>query len=126
MNERRRFSRIIYQAPALITRDGHSVATTVQDLSLHGVLLSVIDDERFTPGEELEVDIPLPESEVVIHLFAQVVSIEGSSLRLRIINIDIDSIAHLRRMVELNVGDDALLHREIEHLADMAGPLDKE
>lgn len=123
MTERRRFSRIIYQAPALITRDGHSIAAAVQDLSLHGVLLSLIDEERFLPGEELEVNIPLPESEVIISLAAQVVSIEGSSLRMRISNIDIDSIAHLRRLVELNVGDDSLLHREIEHLADLADHL---
>ncbi len=34
-------------------------------------------------------------------------------------HIDIESIAHLRRLVELNVGDDSLLHRDLEHLSDL-------
>ena len=40
-------------------------------------------------------------------------------MRLRIEHLDIDSISHLKRLVELNVGDDELLYREIEHLTDL-------
>jgi hypothetical protein len=126
MTERRRFSRVIYQAPALITYQGQMIATTVQDLSLHGVLLSVNGNDPFQCGDELEVDLPLPQSEVVIHLAAHVVAVEGSTIRVRIGHIDIDSIAHLRRLVELNVGDDSLLHRELEHLADLADHMEED
>jgi hypothetical protein len=124
MTERRRFSRIIYRAPALITRDGQSIPTTVQDLSLHGVLLSAIDEVEFQQGEEVEVEFPLPESEIVIHLSAHVVEVKGTSIRVKINHIDINSIAHLRRLVELNVGDDSLLHRELEHLTDLGDDQD--
>ncbi len=31
-------------------------------------------------------------------------------------HIDIDSITHLKRLIELNLGDEALLHRELAHL----------
>lgn len=41
-------------------------------------------------------------------------------LHLKIDHIDIESIGHLRRLVELNVGSDELLHRELEHLVDLA------
>ena len=32
-------------------------------------------------------------------------------------SIDLDSITHLRRLVELNLGDEKLLERELSHLA---------
>ncbi|OZT82227.1 pilus assembly protein PilZ, partial [Vibrio sp. 03_296] len=44
---------------------------------------------------------------------------DQQTIRLKITHIDIDSISHLKRLVELNVGDDTLLHREIEHLSDL-------
>lgn len=40
-------------------------------------------------------------------------------LRMNIHHIDIDSASHLKRLVELNVGTDELLHRELEHLTDL-------
>ncbi|MEZ9333247.1 PilZ domain-containing protein, partial [Vibrio sp. 10N.286.51.A4] len=48
-----------------------------------------------------------------------IVSTINTSMRLRIEHLDIDSISHLKRLVELNVGDDELLYREIEHLTDL-------
>ena len=126
MTERRRFSRIIYRAPALVTHKGQVLATTVQDLSLHGVLLSLIEENHFHCGDEIDVEIPLPESDIKINLTANVVDSNASSIRVRIVHIDIESIGYLRRLVELNVGDDALLHRELEHLADLADHMDED
>ena len=33
--------------------------------------------------------------------------------------IDLDSITHLKRLVELNLADEGLLHRELSALLDM-------
>jgi hypothetical protein len=38
---------------------------------------------------------------------------EGRQVGVRCLEIDLDSISHLRRLVELNVGDEAILHREL-------------
>jgi hypothetical protein len=37
-------------------------------------------------------------------------------------HIDIESAQHLRRLVELNLGDDALLHRELAALIEAHSP----
>ncbi|HXK57002.1 MAG TPA: PilZ domain-containing protein, partial [Gammaproteobacteria bacterium] len=37
-------------------------------------------------------------------------------LGLRCVSIDMESIGHLRRLVELNLGDAELLHRDLESL----------
>ena len=41
---------------------------------------------------------------------------EGGKIGLQCESIDLDSITHLRRLVELNAGDPALLDRELSSL----------
>ncbi|MDE1350828.1 PilZ domain-containing protein [Vibrio aestuarianus] len=125
MIERRRFSRIIYQMPASVVQGSHHIATTIQDLSLHGLLLSSPKSDIFNINETAQVEFTLPESDITISLVANLISINNNVIRAIIDHIDIDSIAHLRRLVELNVGDDALLHRELEYLSDL-GDIDAE
>ncbi|NOH98923.1 PilZ domain-containing protein [Vibrio sp. 99-70-13A1] len=119
MVERRRFSRIIYQVPAKASQDQLQLNGFVQDLSLHGVLLQCDDALLFNHSLPLHVSFQLNDSDVVIKLEASIISTNNTSMRLRIEHLDIDSISHLKRLVELNVGDDELLHREIEHLSDL-------
>jgi hypothetical protein len=42
--------------------------------------------------------------------------VEGLYIGLACRNIDLDSVTHLRRLVELNLGDVALLERELSAL----------
>jgi hypothetical protein len=48
-----------------------------------------------------------------VHIFSQ----QGDQVRLACDHIDIDSMTHLRRLVELNIGDSSLLERELHTLA---------
>jgi hypothetical protein len=117
--ERRRFSRIIYQTPALIFQGARRVATKVQDLSLHGALLSVSDTSELDIRQPIHIEISLPDSDIIIQMTAHIVDQVDQTLRVCIECIDVDSITHLRRLVELNVGNDILLHRELEQLSNL-------
>ncbi|QMV13462.1 PilZ domain-containing protein [Vibrio spartinae] len=119
MAEKRRFSRIIYRAPALLTQGSVHIATTVQDLSLHGILLSILGESRLDPQQSVYIEFPLPESDISIQMTANIVSLENNTLHASIAYIDVESISHLKRLIELNVGNDELLHRELEHLTDL-------
>jgi hypothetical protein len=46
----------------------------------------------------------------------RVAHVEGPQAGLLCISIDIDSVTHLRRLLELNLGDPALLERELSAL----------
>jgi len=61
----------------------------------------------------------LTDSDITIQLQGKIVGVVQDLVRVTIEHIDIESIGHIKRMVELNVGDDELLHREIEHLSDL-------
>ncbi|MGD8112012.1 PilZ domain-containing protein [Vibrio sp. TRT 21S02] len=119
MTERRRFSRIIYQAQATLQQNGTTISAEVNDLSLHGLLLKSEQADKLTPNQTVDVEFSLPDSDVVIQLVGNLISGSNGILRMSIDHIDINSIGHLKRLVELNVGDDSLLHRELEHLSDL-------
>jgi hypothetical protein len=119
MIERRRFSRIVYQAQALLTQESTQVTALVSDLSLHGLLMTSEQSDLLDSGKQVDVEFSLPGSDVTIQLVGNIVGLNNNVIRLSIDHIDIESIGHLKRLVELNVGDDDLLHRDIEHLSDL-------
>ncbi|RDX37390.1 PilZ domain-containing protein [Vibrio campbellii] len=119
MTERRRFSRIIYQVPALIEQGNLAMQATIQDLSLHGLLLKVEDAKPLDSLLPVEVGFSFIQSEQMMQFSAGIVSIAGNVIRLKISNIDIESISQLKRFIELKVGNNELLSRELEHLSDL-------
>jgi len=122
MDERRRFSRIIYNASAELHQDELKDRCSIMDLSLHGLLLSTIND-KIDVSKPIDLFFQLSESDIVISLQAHIIEVTDSYTRVSIEHIDIDSISHLKRLIELNVGDDDLLHREIEQLSDLGAHL---
>ncbi|MCR9938725.1 PilZ domain-containing protein [Vibrio antiquarius] len=119
MAERRRFSRILHQAPTKVEQRDLAIEARIQDLSLHGLLMKVEETEALDPALPAHVTFSFDQSEQVITLKAQIVDISKCEIRLKIIKIDIESISQLKRFIELNVGNNDLLNRELEHLSDL-------
>ncbi|MFC1237060.1 PilZ domain-containing protein [Vibrio sp. F74] len=118
MDERRRFSRIVYNAPAELHQGPLKISCSIMDLSLHGLLLNAIV-EPIEKTKPVDIFFRLPESDITVSLQAHVVEMSDLYTRVSIEHIDIDSISHLKRLIELNVGDEQLLHRDIEQLSDL-------
>lgn len=115
-DERRRFSRIGFHRPAdLDVRVGRATCEVV-DVSLKGALAEVPVQFRTTTGERCTLTIHLDAGDATIRMEGEVVHREGAMVGIRCLEIDLDSISHLRRLVELNLGDDELLQRELSAL----------
>lgn len=119
MVERRHFIRILYQTPAKLHQSQVEWLAEVRDLSLQGILLTCPPDWTPTPDKHYTVSFCLHDSEIELTMKTQLVHHDSNYLRMQIHHIDIESASHLRRLVELNVGTDELLHRELEQLADL-------
>lgn len=119
MTERRRFSQVVYRTPARIKQNEHRMIAHIHDLSLLGLLLQTNQTPTFDMDQTVDVVFSLSGSDIEISLSAILISIEHHTIRLQIRHIDIEGICHLRRLVELNVGDDAILNRELEYLSDL-------
>jgi Tfp pilus assembly protein PilZ len=114
--DRRRFSRVLFDAEALLSRAGMNHPTRLIDISLRGALVHKPDGCTLNTGDEVILTIALNESGQTIKMASRVVSMINGQMGLSCQEIDMESIAHLRRLVELNLGNETLLERELEAL----------
>lgn len=117
--ERRQYSRIAFHAPASLVLPGRTIAVVVVDLSLKGGLVRLPVGESVDCGAPCALHVFLNESELnqQICLEAKVAHVSESYAGLLCVTIDLDSVTHLRRLVEFNLGDPGLLERELSALA---------
>ncbi len=115
-DERRRFSRIAFHRPAQLRVGTAQVVCEVVDVSLKGALVQVPRAFQAKDGERCTLAIRLDAGDAVIRMDGEIAHRQGTSVGVRCTGIDLESIAHLRRLVELNLGDDELLHRELSAL----------
>ena len=118
--ERRRFSRIPFDAMAHInTEDGDLYLNCqVVDISLKGVLLIKPGQWHAGLDQLCKLDLLLEQGQVIIEMQASVAHIDDEYIGFECREIDLDSITHLKRLVELNLGDEGLLHRELNTLLE--------
>jgi hypothetical protein len=115
-DERRRFSRIAFHRPAEIDALGEVATCELLDVSLKGALVEVPPKFGGRKGQPCVLTIRLDAVDAVVRMEGEIVHHDGPALGVRCTGIDLDSIAHLRRIVELNLGDEELLHRELSAL----------
>jgi len=114
-NHQRRFSRIPFDVGATLKDEQHSWETSLLDISLHGALIRTPDAFEAVPAQSYQLAVHL-EGGPDICMDVEVAHQENEELGLNCKDIDVDSITHLRRLVELNLGDPELLERELSAL----------
>jgi hypothetical protein len=112
--ELRHFSRILFNAPATLLVEQIKHPCEVLDLSLRGALLGT--PMTLPVGVQAELALTLGSDEARIVMTGEVAHIKQDHIGLRCVQIDVDSITHLRRLLELNLEDPALLERELSAL----------
>lgn len=111
----RRFSRIPFNVSATLMNDAGTWETRLLDVSLHGALIKAPASFESTPEQLYRLAIHL-EGGPDICMDVAIAHSENEELGLHCKDIDVESITHLRRLVELNLGDQELLERELSAL----------
>lgn len=114
---RRQFSRIRFHTEGRLYMPDGEFPADVVDLSLRGALIHLPSQAYATVGSQCTLKIRLDELGTMIRMEATIVHREGGYFGLYCREIDLDSVTHLRRLVELNLGDEGILNREIGFLA---------
>lgn len=110
--ERRQFWRAHFKSTVRVTTHTAQTYAQLVDISLKGALLKGGANWKPTLGEHCQLRLDLAPG-TVITMWGTVVHIDGFNVGLRCDNTDLDSMTHLRRLVELNSGDPEMLEREI-------------
>lgn len=113
--DRRHFLRSIFHAPVRLRLGGRDSQAYLHDISLRGALVEVSASWGGRVGEACELQLQLA-SDVGIVMETRVAHIAGRHVGLHCEHIDLDSMTHLRQLVEHNADDPALLERDLATL----------
>lgn len=116
MSERRHFTRIFYLTAAKLVQGTRQWRTQLVDVSLQGALLLRPEDWSGSDDKEYEICFVLGGSDIEIRMQVELTHEASKKLGFYCHHIDIDSASHLKRMIQLNVGEEQLLYRELEQL----------
>ncbi len=116
--DNRRFSRVLFSGPVQLKNNEALYTGQLHDLSLKGALLQLDASSELQLGQRFQLQFQLNESGLDLSMDVTVAHLHGSSVGVRCDKIDIDSASHLRRLLELNLGDADLLSRELTELSE--------
>ena len=113
--ERRRFTRIAFDARTELKQGAQSWPVKLLDLSLKGLLIEKPSPWRGDCREPFTAEVYLGE-EAKVEMHVTLAHDDHGQLGFRCENIELESISHLRRVIELNLGDPHELERELAEL----------
>lgn len=114
-NERRKFSRILFDAHVELAQGEFHWRASLLDISLKGLLLQQQLPAEVDTKEPVLVKVLLSDN-TTIAMSVTVAHQHHNQTGLVCSSIDIDSVSHLRRLIELNLGDSTAAERELSEL----------
>lgn len=114
--DRRVFSRIEFDGYCTINYNQNTYRAQLVDICLSGALVQASEIIAIKDGQNASISIVLVGT-TTIDILASLVKREADLLHFRLENIDLESTGHLRRLLELNLGDAKLMERELHQLA---------
>lgn len=115
-SDQRRFARIPFDAMARLSNGAGVWHSQVIDISLKGLLVRRPDNWIAEIGEPFVLELILDNHDICIRMEVSVARLDETQVGLRCERTDLDGITHLRRLIELNLSDPALLERELAAL----------
>lgn len=116
-SERRRFQRIDFDAPAELRQGERCWPARLIDLSLKGLLVERPTHWTPDPTQNYEAVIKL-DVDTWVKMQVELRHEEATRLGFACLYIDIDSMCHLHRLVELNLADRTEMMRELRELIE--------
>lgn len=114
--EKRQFSRVEFNAAVILDNGTKKWESKLLDISLKGALILTPENWQADNKDNYQLSIKLDNSDIEIDMDVTLAHAENDHLGFHCEHIDIDSIAALRRLVELNLGNEEQLEREVSKM----------
>lgn len=119
--EQRHFTRIPFEAEVRITDpdNGSTQVAQLLDISLKGALTTQPDGStlQIRKTYHFELSLTAAGSGIKLQMEALIVHMEDGRIGFQYQNMDLDTATHLHRLIELNLGDEKQMERELAELA---------
>lgn len=117
-DDRRRFKRIAFDAKTTLSQGDRNWQVQLVDLSLKGMLIERPEPWQADTEQAFNADIKLS-NEVHVQMDVRLAHDDNGQLGFVCEHITLDSISHLRRLIELNLADHDELERELAALIEV-------
>lgn len=113
--ERRQYTRIPFSAEILMQSGNEEWTCNLLDISLNGMLVEPPHDMNINPNNPCAVALFLSD-DVIINIRVRIRHTAADRWGLQFINIDVESLQHLRHLLESHLQDTDLINRELAQL----------
>jgi hypothetical protein len=101
----RRFRRIPFEAEVTLNIGHHVFSGELLDVAMRGAMVGTSDSLPLDLGATCTLCIALPGSPISLEFKVELVHYEEHHYGFKFISEDLDTLTHLRKLIELNTGD---------------------
>jgi len=105
VENKRTFSRIEFEGETSIIYKAITLSAELHDISLKGALVCFNEKPPIQLRETCHVELSLPDSDIVLSFECEAVHAHENYLGLQFISVTSETLTHLRKLIELNLGD---------------------
>jgi len=109
----RRFRRIPFAAQAIVSSEGNEHSCELLDLAMKGALLASDKPLPVRLGQIYQLCIALQGGPIALKFEAKLVHHDVDHYGFKFISEDLDTLTHLRKLIELNTGDAEATRNEL-------------
>lgn len=112
----RQYARIPFAAQVVLRVQGQALQVHLLDIALKGALIQTNTPLPLVLYEKCRLDLPLADDGEGVTMTGAVVHLDRQYVGITCEYMDLTSLTRLRRLIELNTGDVALMDRELSLL----------
>ncbi|NMC74460.1 MAG: PilZ domain-containing protein [Geobacteraceae bacterium] len=118
MTNKRRFSRVKCIEKSIVETDSGPHDVMLHDISLKGALVEFGSSPPVREGDRLKLFFQLDHSDVVLHFEAEVVHCRENLAGVKFVEMDLDTMIHLRSLMEARTVNPEQVRHELSFLMD--------
>jgi c-di-GMP-binding flagellar brake protein YcgR len=115
MDDNRKYSRVDFKIACKYKSGGREIPCRLVNLSLKGLLAEIEDQHDIEPREGI-IEMKLLNSDITIYFEAEIVHKKGNQIGFRFTKTDVESMTHLRAILEANTGNPDKIDEELHSL----------
>lgn len=108
----RRFQRVPFQTETRVAMGGTAWDCALLNIALKGALLES-DQLPLEPGAICDLTMTLPGTSIHLRFRSELVHQKQTHYGFKFLDLDLDSLTHLRKLLELNMGDADCVRNEL-------------
>lgn len=116
--EHRRFRRIPFEAKVTLTFEQDTWFGELLDVAMKGAMVGTMEPLPIVLGNQCSLCITLPGTAIALDFQAKVVHVEDRKYGFKFISENLETLTHLRKLIELNTGDTETTRNELSAWLD--------